>query len=360
MEKTIAVLPGDGIGEEVCREALRVLDAISTKFGHSFTTVHGLIGGAAYDKHQSHFPDETKAICEKSDAILFGSVGGPTEHSNEPKWKDCEKNSILSLRKTFGFNANFRPARVWGELRDICPLKDSVIGEGIDMLIVRELLGDIYFGEHKQETRNGVRSAVDTAEYSEAQIESVARLAFEAALKRGKELVSVDKANVLETSRLWREVVNEVSVDFPEVSLKHMYVDNAAMQLIRDPKAFDVVVTANLFGDILSDAAAVLPGSLGLMPSASLNPEGFGMYEPQGGSAPELEGKDLANPVAQILSLAMLLRFSFSLTKEADAIQTAVSQTIAAGYRTGDIHTEGAKLVGTRKFTDEVLASFSG
>ena len=354
MKKTIALLAGDGIGPEVCKAALVVLTAVQKKFSHEFSIQEGLIGGAAWDTYESHFPHETREICEASDAILFGSIGGPLELAHEPKWKDCEKNSILSLRKAFGFNANFRPAKVYSQLVDICPLKKEVASKGVDMLIVRELLGDIYFGEHKLETRDGKRYAIDTAEYSEDQIASVAKVAFEAAMKRGKNLVSVDKANVLETSRLWRAVVAEISENYPEVEVENMFVDNAAMQIIRDPSRFDVVLTANLFGDILSDAAAVLPGSLGLTPSASLNPEGFGMYEPQGGSAPELEGKNVANPIAQILSLAMLLKHSFGMLDEAKSIEDAIEKTLKDGFRTGDIMSEGMKLTGTFEMAELV------
>jgi len=355
MNKKIALLPGDGIGEEVCTEAVRVLDAVAEANGHSFEYEKGLIGGAAWDDHQSHFPDATLEVCQGSDAILFGSIGGPIDLAHEPKWKDCEKNSILALRKAFNFNANFRPAKVYPELVDICPLREEVAGKGVDMLIVRELLGDIYFGEHKREVRDGRRVAIDTAEYTEDQIASVAHTAFKAASKRRKSLVSVDKANVLETSRLWREVVKEVSAEYPDVGLEDMFVDNAAMQIIRDPSRFDVIVTANLFGDILSDAAAVLPGSLGLTPSASLNSEGFGMYEPQGGSAPELEGKSVANPIAQILSAGMLLKFSFGLTKEADSINQAVEKSLEQGFRTADIASAESEKLSTTEMTNKII-----
>lgn len=357
MKKVIAVLPGDGIGEEVCREAIRVLDAVAEKFGHEFGLRPGLIGGAAWEQHNSHFPDETKALCEASDAILFGSVGGPVELASQPKWKDCEKNSILALRQAFSFNANFRPARVYPELVDICPLRPEVAGKGVDLLIIRELLGDVYFGEHRREVRDGKRVAVDVGEYTEDQVASVAHIAFQAAEKRDRSLVSVDKANVLETSRLWREVVDEVATEYPDVKLEHMFVDNAAMQIIRDPSRFDVVVTGNLFGDILSDAAAVLPGSLGLTASASLNGEGFGMYEPQGGSAPDLAGQNVANPLAQILSVSMLLRFSFGLNQEADLIVSAVDRALAEGSRTADIADSKSEVLSTTEMCNRVIAN---
>ena len=356
MEAKIAILAGDGIGPEVMEQAIRVLDAVASKFSHNFSYTEGLVGGAAWDSHQSHFPEETKEICLKSDAILFGSVGGPMDERHLDKWKGCEANSILALRKTFSFNANFRPAKIYKELIDKCPLRADIVENGADLLVVRELLGDIYFGEHSRREENGETIAKDVAEYSVSQIKSVAHSAFQAAQKRRKKLTSVDKANVLETSRLWREVVEEVHKEYSDVSLEHMFVDNAAMQIVLDPAQFDVILTGNIFGDILSDTAAVLPGSLGLTPSASLNKDGFAMYEPSGGSAPDIAGKGVANPIAQILSAAMMLKFSFSLIEESEAIEAAVDQVLSKGLRTGDIHSEPNKLVGTSEFTNAVIA----
>jgi 3-isopropylmalate dehydrogenase len=356
MQKNIAVLPGDGIGEEVMAQALRVLNAIAEKYGHVFKTTHALVGGAAYERYKTHFPDETKAVCQAGDAILFGSVGGPVSDMHLEKWKNCEANSILALRKTFKFNVNFRPVKVYPQLKEMSPLRQSVIDRGVDILFLRELLGDCYFGEHKTGTKDGMRVASDVSEYTEKQISSAAHAAFKAAQIRRKKVTSVDKANVLDTSKLWRTVVKEVSASYPDVALENMLVDNCAMQLIRDPSHFDVVLTTNMFGDILSDAAAVLPGSLGMLASASLNEEGFGLYEPPGGSAQDIANKGIANPIAQILSTALMLRFSFGLEKEAVAIEEAVQKTLNNGFRTKDIYQEGNKLVGTKDMADQILA----
>ena len=341
MKHTIAVLPGDGIGEEVVTQALRVFDAVSKKFQLKFETKHALIGGAAYDKHGNHLPVETMEICKNSDAILFGSVGGPVSQAHLDKWKNCETNSLLGLRKAFGFNCNYRPVKIFPSLASFCPLKPEIVGKGIDILFIRELLGDIYFGEKKRFEENGLRVAIDIARYDEQQIASVSKLAFQAAQKRRKKVTSVDKANVLITSKLWREVVHEVARDFPEIELEDMLVDNCAMQIIKNPKQFDVILTSNMFGDILSDAGAVLPGSLGLMASASINSNGFGMFEPPGGSAQDIAGKGTANPIGQILSLAMLLKFSFGLDDICECIENAVDKTLADGLRTGDISCGG-------------------
>lgn len=357
---TIAVLPGDGIGPEVMAESLRVLAEIGRLHGHTFEFKHGLVGGAAYEQHKLHFPDETKCLCEQSAAILFGSVGGPIKDSHLDKWKNCEANSILALRKNFQFYANFRPIRVYPELSGISPLRREVLGAGVDLLIIRELVGDIYFGEHKTELRNGKKYARDVAEYTEDQIRNVAHAAFRAAAQRRKKVTSVDKANVLDTSKLWREVVSAVGKEYPDIVLEHMLVDNCAMQLVRAPAAFDVILTSNMFGDILSDEAAVIPGSLGLTPSASFSASGLALYEPSGGSAPDIAGQDRANPIAQILSAAMMLRFSFQLQKEATLIENAVSKTLSAGVFTADIASGNGASVGTRGFTDQVLKFLSG
>lgn len=358
MKKTIAVLAGDGVGPEVMAEALRVLHAVEKKFSHTFETREALIGGAAFDKFGTHFPPETAEICKNSDAILFGSVGGPVDKQHEPKWKGCEANSILALRKTFSLATNFRPVAVYSELKELSPLRPEIIERGIDILIVRELVGDVYFGEHKTETVNGKRRACDVAEYTEEQVATATHAAFKAARLRRKKVTSVDKANVLDTSKLWRAVVTEIHREYSDVTLEHMLVDNCAMQLVKDPSQFDVVVTSNLFGDILSDEAAVLCGSLGLLCSASLNAQGFGLYEPPGGSAQDIAGKGVANPVGQILSVALLLRHSFGLEKEAAAIENAVRNTLRIGLRTKDILQAGGKnssAASTKEFADAVL-----
>jgi len=354
----IAVLAGDGIGPEVMTEALRVLQAVATKSGLTVETTEALIGGAAWDKHGEHFPASTAEICRASDAILFGSVGGPVSESKLDKWKGCEANSLLGIRKQFNFYANFRPIKLYPELVHSSPLKKEIIGDGVDLIIIRELVGDIYFGEHKifnRELKNGGTERVgsDVAEYTESQIREIAHVGFKTALGRNKKLTSVDKANVLSTSKLWREVVKEVSAEYPEVKLEDMLVDNCAMQLIVNPRQFDVIVTSNMFGDILSDAAAVLPGSLGLLSSASINKEGFGMFEPPGGSAPDIAGKGIANPTGQILSVAMMLRFSFGLNKEAQMIESAVGKVLADGIRTKDIAV--GESVSTSSFATAVI-----
>src|SRR3989339_47593 len=347
MEKKIAVLAGDGIGPEVMKEALRILDKIAIKFGHKFQFKSALIGGAAYDKYGEHFPQETKDICKNCDAILFGSVGGPVDKLTESKWANCERNALLGIRKEFNFHANFRPARIYKSLSNICPLKKEIIEKGIDLLVVRELIGGIYFGLHEMKEIEGKRTAKDVMEYNEDQIRIIAHDGFQAAQKRRKKLTSIDKANVLDCSKLWRQIVDEVAKEYPEIEYCHMLVDNCAMQLIKDPSQFDVILTENTFGDILSDEAAVLPGSLGLMPSASLNKDGFGLYEPSGGSAQDIAGKGIANPIAQILSAAMMLKYGFGMIQESEDIENAVQKTLEDGFRTGDIYEEGMKKVGT-------------
>jgi 3-isopropylmalate dehydrogenase len=349
------VLAGDGIGPEVMAQALRVLQAVSARSGWRFEPRPGLVGGAAYERHQTHFPDETRELCRGSDAILFGSVGGPVGQSHLPKWKGCEANSILALRKTFSFHANYRPVRLSPSLAAGSPLKPSRLEPAVDLLVVRELLGDVYFGAHRTETVAGVRRASDLAEYDEAQIALIAHAAFKAARGRRRRVASVDKANVLDTSKLWRTVVTEVAAGYPDVALEHILVDNCAMQLVLAPARFDVLVAPNLFGDILSDLAAALPGSLGLIPSASLNAEGFGLYEPAGGSAPDLAGQGTANPIAQILSAAMMLEFSFGLADQARAVEAAVEGALAAGFRTRDIMQEGSRPATTAQMTDAIL-----
>ncbi|MCB0336471.1 MAG: 3-isopropylmalate dehydrogenase [Bdellovibrionales bacterium] len=354
--KRIAILSGDGIGPEVIQQSIRVLDAIASKYSYSFEYLEALIGGAAFRESGEHLPATTLEIAKQADAILFGSVGGPLADAEKPEWKNCERNCLLGIRKAFSFHANLRPARVYPALKAHCPLKESVIEGGVDILIVRELLGDIYFGLHETIEQNQERFARDVAEYSESQIRAIAHNAFQAAMARSKQLTSVDKANVLDTSRLWRTVMNEVAEEYPQVRLQHMLVDNCAMQLIQNPRQFDVIVTANLFGDILSDAAAVLPGSLGLTPSASLSSSGFGMYEPSGGSAPDIAGKNIANPVAQILSAALMLRYSFRMQQAAEDIEKAVARALDRGARTKDISLPGDTVLNTTEMTDVIVS----
>ncbi|WP_099018751.1 3-isopropylmalate dehydrogenase [Marinicella litoralis] len=351
MNPSIAVLAGDGIGPEVMAQTLRVLQQVAPQI----TTKHGLIGGAAYCQYKSHFPTATKQLIDVCDAVLFGSVGGPIEAAEQPQWKNCEVNSILALRNHLKLAINSRPAKFYPALKDISPLKNERLEACDEILILRELLGDVYFGEKRTYTANGYKIAEDTAKYDENQIAQVAHHAFKIAATRKQQVVSVDKANVLDTSKLWRQVFQQVAKQYPEITLTHMLVDNCAMQLILNPAQFDVIATSNLFGDILSDAASALPGSLGMMPSASFSSKGFGLYEPSGGSAPDIAGQNKANPMAQILSLAMMLRHSFDLHTEANAIEKAIENTLDAGFRTQDIMQVGRRAVGTQAFTDEIL-----
>jgi 3-isopropylmalate dehydrogenase len=354
--KKIAVLAGDGVGPEVMASTLPVLEKVGELFHRSFKFCHAVVGGVAFQEFGEHLPQATIDLCASSDAILFGSVGGPLHEAHLPKWKGCETNSILALRKEFGLAANFRPARVYPQLEASCPLRSEVVQRGVDLLIIRELQGDVYFGEHSIRIEGGKRIARDSGEYTEDQIALVARVAFEAARKRRAKVTSIDKANVMHTSKLWREVVREVQSNFRDVELEDMLVDNCALQLVKDPSQFDVILAPNLFGDILSDLAAALPGSLGLTPSASMNAEGFGLYEPSGGSAPDIAGQGIANPIAQILSAAMLLRFSFGWTEEADAIDAAVVKALDGGARTADIFQgEGVKVT-TSEMADRIVA----
>ncbi|WP_223787341.1 3-isopropylmalate dehydrogenase [Marinicella meishanensis] len=347
----IAVLPGDGIGPEVMQQTLRLLAAVAP----DVEPIMGLIGGAAYVKHQAHFPAATRDLIDDSDAVLFGSVGGPIEQAHLPQWRGCEVNSILALRQHLGVFINHRPARIFPALRALSPLKNERLEACGEVLILRELLGDVYFGKKRTFKENGCMIAEDVATYTEHQITQMAHQAFQTAAARGGQLCSVDKANVLDTSRLWRQVFTAVATDYPTVQLQHMLVDNCAMQLILNPAQFSVIATSNLFGDILSDAASALPGSLGMMPSASFNATGFGLYEPAGGSAPELTGKDVANPMAQMLSLAMLLRHSLDRPAAAAAIEQAIEATLDQGHRTPDLMAAGGQPVGTTGFTDQVL-----
>lgn len=358
MNKKIAVLAGDGIGPEVMVQAIRVLDTVAAKFGHKFEYTDALVGGAAYDVHQEHLPQVTIDVCNASDAVLFGSVGGPVDKQLEPKWANCEAKSILALRKAFNFNINLRKMALYPEIASLSPLKPELLQNGLDVIIFRELIGDVYFGEHTLDEKNGERHAFDSGEYTESQIRSIADYAFNVAKTRGKKLVSVDKANVMAMSKLWRQVVSEVAKNHPEIEYSDMLVDNCAMQIVKNPAQFDIILTSNLFGDILSDELSVLSGSVGMMPSASFSSSGLALYEPAGGSAPDIAGKNIANPIAQILSAALMLAYSFNMLEEAEAVNNAVKATIVAGFRTGDIATKAAneKVVGTKEFTDQVIS----
>ena len=359
MEYKIALIPGDGIGPEVVREAKKVLDTVCEKYGHTFSYTSLLMGGASIDLHGVPLTQETIDKAKASDAVLMGSIGGNTATSPWYKLEPSKRPEagLLSLRKALGLFANLRPAHLYDELRAACPLRDEIIGDGFDMMIMRELTGGLYFGEHKTEKVNGVDTAVDVLTYSEEEIRRIAIKGFDIAMKRRKKVTSVDKANVLDSSRLWRKVVEEVAKDYPEVTLEHMLVDNCAMQLVKDPAQFDVILTENMFGDILSDEASMVTGSIGMLSSASLNETKFGLYEPSGGSAPDIAGQNIANPIATILSAAMLLRYSLDLDKEADAVEAAVAKVLKDGYRTGDIFSEGCKKVSTSEMGDLIAAA---
>ncbi len=352
MAYKIAVLPGDGIGVEVMEEALKVLDKISSKFQIEFEFREALIGGAAIDAKGDAFPEETKEICDWADAILFGAVGGPKWESLPPE-KQPERAALLPIRKRYELFANLRPAIVFDALIESSPLKREILGDkGFDILVVRELTGGIYFGKPKGIfDENGKKKGIDTLIYYDWEIERIARIAFEASLKRKKKVASIDKANVLNAMVLWREIVNKVAKKYPEVELSHYLVDNAAMQLIRDPHQFDVILAGNMFGDILSDEAAMLTGSIGMLPSASINESKKGLYEPVHGSAPDIAGKGIANPCAMILSAAMMLRYSFDMEEAAKAIEKAVEETLNEGFRTADLYKKKEQeiLVGTKE-----------
>ncbi|MBP6102767.1 MAG: 3-isopropylmalate dehydrogenase [Leptotrichiaceae bacterium] len=350
MNYKIALLKGDGIGPEIVDEAVKVLNKIGEKFGHTFEYSQGYLGGESIDKFGMPLTEETIATCKASDAVILGAVGGAKWDVIDPALRP--EKGLLGIRKALGLYMNLRPAILYEALRDSSPLKSEIIGDGLDMIVIRELTGGIYFGE-RSKTHD---EAHDTMYYSRPEIERIARKAFEVAMLREKRLMSVDKHNVLDSSKLWREVVIEVSQDYPEVKLDHMYVDNAAMQLVINPRQFDVIVTENMFGDILSDEASMLTGSIGMLPSASLGDSKVGLYEPIHGSAPDIAGKGIANPIATILSLSMMLKYSFNLLKEADAIEKAVEKVLEEGYRTGDIYTEGTKKVGTTEMGDLIAS----
>ena len=353
MDMKLALVPGDGIGPDVVQQAVRVLDKIGQEYGHTLQYTTLLAGGAAIDATGSCLPQETIEGCKQSDAVLLGAVGGW-------KWDTLPgdqrpERALLGLRKELGLFANIRPALLFQELSDACPLKAEIVEGGLDLVVVRELTGGIYFGEKGfRQTELGL-AAYDVEQYAEEEVRRIAIVAFDMAMKRNKKLCSVDKANVLESSRLWRRVVGEVAKDYPEVELTNMYIDNAAMQMVRNPKQFDVIVTSNIFGDILSDEASMITGSIGMLPSASLAKGNFGMYEPIHGSAPDIAGQDKANPMATILSVAMMLRYTFGLSKEADSIEAAVKSVLSKGYRTPDIMVPGMHAIGTKEAGDLII-----
>lgn len=352
-EYKVAVIPGDGIGVDIVEEAMKVLGKVGEKYNTKFNFTKVKAGGCAIDAFGEPLPKETLDECKKSDAVLLGAVGGP-KWDNLAGDKRPEK-ALMGLRGGLGLFANLRPAKVYDVLKSASPLKQSIINKGVDLLVVRELTGGIYFGKRGRDVQDGINSAYDTERYNVEEIKRIAHTAFKAAMKRNKKVTSVDKANILESSRLWRETVTEVAKEYPEVELNYLYVDNAAMQLVRDPSQFDVIVTSNLFGDILTDEASMVTGSIGMLPSASLRNDSFGMYEPIHGSAPDIAGKDIANPLAQILSGAMMLEYSFNMTEAAKDIENAVQKVLDKGYRTGDIYTEGTKKVGTKEMGKLVL-----
>ena len=357
MKANITLINGDGIGPEIVREAKKVLEAVSQKYNHEFIYTDIDMGGCSIDKYGVPLTDEAIEIAKSGDAVLLGAVGGNVGNS---KWYDVAPNlrpeaGLLKIRKELGLFANLRPALLYKELADACPLKTEISKAGFDMVIVRELTGGLYFGERYTKETDGVRTAVDTLVYNENEIRRVAKVAFDIASKRRKKVISVDKANVLDSSRLWRNVVEEVAKDYPDITLEHMLVDNAAMQLVMNPGQFDVVLTENMFGDILSDEASMITGSIGMLPRASLNESKLGLYEPSHGSAPDIAGKNIANPIATILSVAMLLKYSLGLDKEAGDIENAVEKVLKDGFRTVDIYTEGMNKLSTSQMGDKIV-----
>lgn len=357
MNFNVAVIKGDGIGPEIVDQAVRVLDAAAEKSGHKFTYKQILMGGASIDAYGKPLTEETLETARNSDAVLMGSIGGNTTTS---PWYQLPAElrpeaGLLALRKGLGLFANIRPAYLYEELKKACPLRDEIIGDGFDMVIMRELTGGLYFGERSTDVVDGIRVAKDSLTYNENEIRRIAVKAFDIARKRKKHVISVDKANVLDSSRLWRQVVEEVAKDYDDVTYEHMLVDNCAMQLVNDPKQFDVILTENMFGDILSDEASMITGSIGMLSSASLAEGKFGLYEPSHGSAPDIAGKDIANPIATVLSAAMMLRYSFDLDAEADMIEKAVKKVLEDGYRTVDIMSDGMVQVGTKAMGDLII-----
>ena len=353
MNKTIALIYGDCASPEIVRQAVRVLDKIADKYNHTFTYTRAYMGGEAIDKFGDPLPAAELEKCKAADSVLLGAIGGP-------KWEGLPgdrrpEKGLLRLRAGMGLYANNRPARIWPQLADASPLKKSIVDKGIDFIVVRELIGGVYFGEHKTFTQDGEKVAVDTMPYAEHEIERIGRIGFETAMKRRKKLTCVDKANVLDTSRLWRAVMHRLQAEYPEVEYNEMFVDNCAMQICKNPAQFDVIVTENMFGDILSDEASEITGSIGMVPSSSLGQGSCGLYEPIHGSAPDIAGQDIVNPIACILSAAMMLRYSFSMPAEADAIEAAVNAVLDAGFRTADMMADGCTKVGCTAITDEIL-----
>ena len=356
MQMKICLMPGDGIGPEIVTQAVKVLEKVAAKFGHTVQTETALIGGAAIDAVGNPLPEATIAACKAADAVLLGAVGGPKWDEIDPAIRP--EKGLLGIRKALGLFSNLRPAVLFPELAGASYLRPDIIKQGLDIMVVRELTGGAYFGEPRGETVvNGERAAFNTMIYSESEIERIVRVACEIARKRGGKLCSVDKANVLDVSRLWREVAIRTAAEYPDVELSHMYVDNAAMQLIRDPSQFDVIVTENLFGDILSDEASIITGSIGMLPSASMGSGGPALFEPIHGSAPDIAGRDIANPLATILSVSMMLRFAFGLEAEAESIDAAVKSALAQGYRTGDIYVGEGRKVGCAEMGALVAAA---
>ena len=358
MKLKIGVIKGDGIGPEVVNEAMKVLDKVGVVYGHEFDYTQLLMGGASIDTYGVPLTDETIELAKNSDAVLLGSIGGDAKTSPWYKLEPSKRPEagLLKIRKALNLFANLRPAVLYDELKGACPLKEEITEGGFDMMIMRELTGGLYFGERSTEEKNGVLTATDSLTYTEDEIRRIAKRGFDIAMKRRKKVTSVDKANVLDSSRLWRKVVEEVAKDYPEVTLEHMLVDNCAMQLVKNPRQFDVILTEHMFGDILSDEASMVTGSIGMLASASLNETKFGMYEPSGGSAPDIAGKGIANPIATILSAAMMLRFSFDLDQEANAIENAVENVLKDGYRTIDIMSDGKVQIGTAEMGDKICS----
>ena len=352
MNKTIAVIRGDGIGPEIVGEAIGVLDAVAAKFGHTFTYREAPMGGNAIDAFGVPLPESSLKTCLESDSVLLGAVGGPKWDAQPPA--NRPERGLLQLRSAMGLYTNVRPARMFADLSAACPLRTDIAARGIDFVVVRELIGGVYFGDHSTATVDGEEKATDIMSYSEHEIRRVAHVAFQMARKRRRRVTSVDKANVLDTSRLWRRVVTEVAAEYPDVELLHMYVDNAAMQIVRDPSQFDVIVTENLFGDILSDEASQITGSIGMIPSSSMGQGTRGLYEPIHGSAPDIAGQDKANPIGTILAAAMMLRYSFDMAAEADAVEAAVDAALKAGCRCGDILLGGGTAIGCREMGRQI------
>jgi len=355
MEKKIAIIRGDGIGPEIMTQAISVLDAVAERFGHTFIYVDAPMGGNAIDTFGVPLPESSLETCLASDSVLLSAIGGPKWDTIDPAIRP--EKGLLALRAGMKLYANLRPAQMLPQLKDACPLRADIAERGVDFMVVRELIGGAYFGEHRTWEENGEMAASDLMAYKEHEIRRIARVGFETAMKRSKRLCSVDKANVLDSSKLWRKIVNEVAAEFPEVEVRHMYVDNCAMQLIRDPSQFDVIVTENLFGDILSDEASQITGSIGLLPSASLGDTSCGLYEPIHGSAPDIAGQDLANPIGMILAAAMMLRYGLDMPAEADAVEAAVNRVLEDGLRTGDIAAPGQPRIGCAAMGQAITAA---